>query len=79
MASIPEQMAERRMLPVIVASTLGTTIEWYDFFLYGTVAALLQTFKGSYVPVALYIVILAAFSFIATLGLKEMAHVDISD
>jgi metabolite-proton symporter len=25
---------------VIVASTIGTTIEWYDFFLYGTAAAL---------------------------------------
>ncbi|MBA2284082.1 MAG: MHS family MFS transporter [Ktedonobacteraceae bacterium] len=30
----------RQMLPVIVASTLGTTIEWYDFFLYGTMATL---------------------------------------
>ena len=25
---------------VIVASLIGTTIEWYDFFLYGTAAAL---------------------------------------
>ena len=24
----------------VVASTVGTTIEWYDFFLYGTAAAL---------------------------------------
>ena len=24
----------------VVASTIGTTIEWYDFFLYGTMAAL---------------------------------------
>ena len=24
----------------VIASTIGTTIEWYDFFLYGTVAAL---------------------------------------
>ena len=33
--------AERRALvEAIVASTVGTTIEWYDFFLYGTAAAL---------------------------------------
>ena len=25
---------------VIAASLIGTTIEWYDFFLYGTAAAL---------------------------------------
>src|SRR6478752_2503371 len=25
----------------VVASTIGTTIEWYDFFLYGTAAALI--------------------------------------
>ncbi|MGZ5345853.1 MAG: MFS transporter, partial [Actinomycetota bacterium] len=24
----------------MVASTVGTSLEWYDFFLYGTVAAL---------------------------------------
>jgi len=28
------------MGPVIFSSTLGTAIEWYDFFLYGTMAAL---------------------------------------
>lgn len=27
-------------LEAVVASTIGTTIEWYDFFLYGTAAAL---------------------------------------
>ncbi len=27
-------------LTAVVASTIGTTIEWYDFFLYGTAAAL---------------------------------------
>ena len=29
----------RRMLPIIGASTLGTAIEWYDFFLYGFFSA----------------------------------------
>jgi metabolite-proton symporter len=36
-----DQVARRRMmLRAIVASTIGTTIEWYDFFLYGIAAAL---------------------------------------
>jgi len=30
----------RALVEAIVASTVGTTIEWYDFFLYGTAAAL---------------------------------------
>src|SRR5574339_679401 len=35
-------MADSRpsIRPVILASFIGTTIEWYDFFLYGTAAAL---------------------------------------
>src|SRR6266481_4044441 len=36
----------RKLVTAVVASTVGTTIEWYDFFLYGTAAALVfpQTF-----------------------------------
>ncbi len=30
----------RQMLPIISASTIGTAIEWYDFFLYNTISAL---------------------------------------
>jgi MFS transporter, MHS family, shikimate and dehydroshikimate transport protein len=30
----------RALIEAVVASTVGTTIEWYDFFLYGTAAAL---------------------------------------
>src|SRR5213075_3003049 len=33
---------------VVVASFIGTTIEWYDFFLYGTAAALV--FNRLYFP-----------------------------
>jgi metabolite-proton symporter len=32
--------SRRSLIEVIIASTVGTTIEWYDFFLYGTAAAL---------------------------------------
>src|ERR1700758_4962437 len=36
-----EPSKERRaLIEAVVASTIGTTIEWYDFFLYGTAAAL---------------------------------------
>src|SRR5205085_12127516 len=30
----------RHMTPVILSSMIGTAIEWYDFFLYGTMATL---------------------------------------
>lgn len=30
----------RRVVTAVIGSTVGTTIEWYDFFLYGTAAAL---------------------------------------
>ena len=37
-AADPQMRTQRRR--AVVASTVGTTIEWYDFFLYGTAAAL---------------------------------------
>jgi metabolite-proton symporter len=41
MATIEKPPSERRaLIEAIIASTVGTTIEWYDFFLYGTAAAL---------------------------------------
>ena len=40
--SVPHQRTHQRAhrRRAVVASTVGTTIEWYDFFLYGTLAAL---------------------------------------
>lgn len=35
-----DQPTPQQMRTVIISSTLGTAIEWYDFFLYGTMATL---------------------------------------
>jgi MFS family permease len=35
-----QSIDDRRIITAVVGSTIGTTIEWYDFFLYGTAAAL---------------------------------------
>src|SRR5437764_9177337 len=41
MSTVPSrQDVQRQMAPVILSSMLGTAIEWYDFFLYGTMATL---------------------------------------
>src|SRR5512133_2111721 len=40
MASTEQPERTRSIRQVVVASFIGTTIEWYDFFLYGTAAAL---------------------------------------
>src|SRR5438128_8828662 len=41
--SRPDASEERRkqMVRAVVASTVGTSIEWYDYFLFGTMAALI--------------------------------------
>jgi metabolite-proton symporter len=36
----PDPLVSRQRRRAVIASTVGTTIEWYDFFLYGTIAAL---------------------------------------
>jgi metabolite-proton symporter len=38
--SDPSTIVRSQRVKAAVASTIGTTIEWYDFFLYGTAAAL---------------------------------------
>jgi metabolite-proton symporter len=40
--------SRRMLIEAVIASTIGTTIEWYDFFLYGTAAALV--FPHLYFP-----------------------------
>jgi metabolite-proton symporter len=49
-SQVDDSPQPRTLIEVVVASTIGTTIEWYDFFLYGTVAALL--FRELYFPKA---------------------------
>ena len=34
------RVGRRALIEAVIASTVGTTIEWYDFFLYGVMAAL---------------------------------------
>ena len=37
-APLPEAEQSAQLRKAVIASTVGTTIEWYDFFLYGTAA-----------------------------------------
>lgn len=47
-SSAPGQSTRPLRFRAVVASTVGTTVEWYDFFLYGTAAALV--FPGVFFP-----------------------------
>jgi MFS family permease len=40
LASMPPEERRRNMLKAVVAATVGTSIEWYDYFLFGTAGAL---------------------------------------
>ncbi len=39
-STAPERVVASHRRRAVIASTVGTTVEWYDFFLYGTAAAL---------------------------------------
>jgi MFS family permease len=41
-------VGRRALVEAVIASTVGTTIEWYDFFLYGTAAA--EIFPALFFP-----------------------------
>jgi MFS family permease len=40
-SDVAETMRRRHLVRAVVASTVGTTVEWYDFFLYNAAAALI--------------------------------------
>jgi MFS family permease len=57
----PGMTSEERM--VIFASSLGTVFEWYDFYIYGTLAAILAgKFFAGVAPTAAFIFTLLAFA-----------------
>src|SRR5262244_4145116 len=39
-SGLPAAEHSRQLRKAVIASTIGTTIEWYDFFIYGTAAGL---------------------------------------
>jgi MFS family permease len=56
----PDLIVRSQRRRAVVASTVGTTLEWYDFFLYGTAAALV--FPKLFFPdSSAYVGVLAAF------------------
>src|SRR6266496_1808595 len=48
LASLSAEEQQRQLRRAVIASTVGTTIEWYDFFLYSTVTGLV--FAKLYFP-----------------------------
>jgi MFS family permease len=46
--ALPEQRHSAELRKAVIAATVGTTIEWYDFFIYGTAAGLV--FGSLYFP-----------------------------
>ena len=64
----------RRDRLVIFASTLGTIFEWYDFFIYGTLASVIsQHFFPSANPTAALLLVLATFG--AGFGVRPLGAI----
>ena len=60
-ARLDATQQRQQMVRAVVASAVGTTIEWYDFFLYGIAAALV--FPQKYFPQSdPFVAVLASFS-----------------
>src|SRR5215210_1461617 len=62
-ATHPRELSAAEVRHVIFASSLGTVFEWYDFYLYGSLAAIIskQFFSGVN-PTAGFIFALLAFA-----------------
>lgn len=55
--------ATRRLVPIIAASSAGTLIEWYDFYLFGALSVVLSThFFPKENPTAAFLSTLATFA-----------------
>src|SRR5947209_10717564 len=65
MTSAEPGKGRRELVEAVVASTVGTTIEWYDFFLYGTAVALVfpRLFFPDFDPFVGQILAFGTFSF----------------
>src|SRR5699024_10914854 len=73
-------MDKRLNRKVLIASLTGSSIEWFDYFLYGTVAALVfnRLFFPSFDPVVGLLLAYASFSltfFIRPLGGLVFSHI----
>ena len=59
----PTKPSSKSLISIIAASSVGTIIEWYDFFIFGSLATIISTQffpKGN--PVAAFLATLATFS-----------------
>lgn len=62
-AQTPEELSASDVRLVIAASSLGTVFEWYDFFIYGTLATIIgRTFFPADSEVAQLLLALAGFA-----------------
>ncbi len=57
------KISQKQLVKVITASSVGTLIEWYDFFIFGSLATIISTeFFPKENPVAAFLATLATFS-----------------
>lgn len=59
----PDKNSGKKLIPIIAASSVGTLIEWYDFYIFGTLATIISTqFFPKENPTAAFLATLATFS-----------------